>query len=96
MYNYNKVTRKIAHIFVNTKCLEQEYRNSQEGGAQAYQLFDDILQFDQVFKYKDLSTEKLKKVFQRIKKEVEEFEKELEDRRTKFSLKPAGQPQRFQ
>ena len=95
MYSYNKVTRKIAHIFVNTKCLEQEYKNSHEGGAQAYQLFDDILQFDQVFKYKDLSTEKLKRVFQGIKKEVEEFEKEIEDRRIKFLLKPAGQPKRF-
>ena len=53
IYNYNKVTKKIAHVFVNTRCLDLDYKNANERGAQAYKLFDEILEFDQVIKYKN-------------------------------------------
>ena len=59
MYNYNKVTKKIAHIFVNTECMNLEYKNAYERGLQAYQLFDEILEYDQVFKYKKPTSEKI-------------------------------------
>ena len=63
MYNYNKVTKKIAYVFVNSACLEEEFKNSDEKGSEAYRLFDDILEFDNVQKFRDLSGEKMRKVF---------------------------------
>ena len=74
MYNYNKVTRKTAHVFVNTKCLEVPYKNGIERGIKAYQLFDEVLEFDQVYKYKNPSSEKIKQIFHKIQTEVVEFE----------------------
>ena len=35
MYNYNKVTKKIAYVFINTRCLDQEYKDSYKRGADA-------------------------------------------------------------
>ena len=46
MYNYNKVTKTIAHIFVNTNCRDVPYKNGYERGVQAYKLFDEVLEFD--------------------------------------------------
>ena len=85
MYNYNKVTKKIAHIFVNTHCINLEYKNAYERGLQAYKLFDEVLEFDQVFKYKIPSSEKIQQVFKSICKEAELFEKEIQDRKHKYS-----------
>ena len=59
MYNYNKVTKTVAHIFVNSKCLDVPYKNSQERGTQALELFDEVLEFDQVYKYKNPSSIKI-------------------------------------
>ena len=32
MYNHNKVTKTVAHIFVNTRCMDLDYRNAYERG----------------------------------------------------------------
>lgn len=80
MYNYNKVTKTIAHVFVNSKCLDVTYKNSQERGIRAHQLFDEVLEFDQVYKYKNPSSIKIKEVFNKIKTEVSEFEAQIKKR----------------
>ena len=87
MYNYNKVSKKIAYVFVNSGCLEEEYKNSNEKGAQAYRLFDDTLEFDHVQKYKDLSSEKMRKVFRQINGEVKEFQNQIDKRENKYKSK---------
>ena len=60
MYNYNKVTKTVAYIFVNTHCIDHKYKNAHERGDQAYRLFDEVLNFDQVFKYKNPTSQKIK------------------------------------
>ena len=46
--------------FVNTHCIDFKYKNAYERGDQAYRLFDDVLEFDQVYKYKNPSSQKIK------------------------------------
>ena len=87
MYNYNKVTKKIAYVFVNSGCLEEEYKNSDEKGAEAYRLFDDVLEFDYVQKFRDLSSEKMRKVFNQINEEVKEFQAQIDERNNKYKSK---------
>ena len=70
MYNYNKVTKKIAYVFVNTGCLDKEYKNAHERGSIATELFDDVFEFDEVIKYKDLPSDKVLQVFKKMRCDI--------------------------
>ena len=55
IYGHNLVRQGIATIFVNTECDSLKYENAAEKGTQAAKLFTEVLNFNKVFTYTDLS-----------------------------------------
>ena len=47
-YEFNLITRKRAFIFISTKCNGLERTEAETNGERAVDLFQDILEFDEV------------------------------------------------
>ena len=54
-YAHNIVTESIAYIFVNTESKGLQYKNAVQRGESAHELFNNILEFQVVVVFTDLS-----------------------------------------
>ena len=53
-YEFNLVTKKRAFVFINTECKGAPFINAEKIGKQAAELFQDILEFDDVQVFQNL------------------------------------------
>ena len=73
-YKHNFVTESIAYIFVNRGCKELEYKAYQDKGKNTEELYKDILKFNQVKVFEDLSKKEIIEQLEGLKTTAEMYE----------------------
>ena len=73
-YKHNFVTESIAYIFVNSGCKELEYKAYQDKGKNTQKLFKDILEFNQVQVFEDLSKKEIIEQLEDLKNTARHYE----------------------
>ena len=53
--DHNVITHSVAYIFVNTECKGNPYSRAEEKGADAIKIFTDVLNFEEVELFTNLS-----------------------------------------
>ena len=67
IYQHKLVRKGIAAIFVNTECDGYKYENAIEKGSHAARIFNEVLNFDEVTTYTNLSYHKIQERMKKLK-----------------------------
>ena len=73
-YKHNFVTKSISYIFVNKGCKELEYKAYQEKGKMTREVFEDILEFNQVQVFENLSKKEIIEQLEDLKNTARNYE----------------------
>ena len=82
-YAHNLVTETVAYIFVNTESLGLPYKNAVGRGKSALALFKDILEFEHVEVFTDLTKSNIIEKLEELQERADDFEqrkKRMNDR----------------
>ena len=84
IFENNIVTRTIAYIFINDECNGLEYKNAKERGETAYNLFKNILDFEEVTPLPNLEITEVIKKLDSLQKLADDFEEEVAQKHLRF------------
>ena len=82
-YEFNLITRKRAFIFISTKCNGLERTEAETNGERAVDLFQDILEFDDVQVFYNLPKGQIIEQLKFIRMLSDQFEQEKKDNKDK-------------
>ena len=80
IYSHNLVTRTIAYIFINTGCSDVKYKNADERGRKAVELFQEVLGFEQIRTYTNMTKMAIIDELNAIQTKADEFNKQFNDK----------------
>ena len=78
--SHNIVTKKIAYVFINSECRGIPYKNALIRGKNAYRLFDEIFEFEEVHTLRDPSINIIEDTIDRMQAQAQDFERRVLER----------------
>ena len=82
--SHNIVTKKIAYVFINSECRGIPYKNALIRGKNAYKLFDEIFEFEEVHTLRDPSINIIEDTIDRMQAQAQDFERRVLERNQNY------------